>query len=200
MPRGRRRFRRPLGERRYRKLYVIAAEGEKTEPQYFDLFNDEQGLIVVKCLQGGSESSPSRVLQRMEDYLQREQLRPSDEAWLVTDKDRWSDAQLVQLHQWAQKRPEFGFALSNPKFEYWLLLHFEDGKGVASASDCIQRLRRLLPTYDKGISAGWFTKERIQDAVHRAKVRDHPPCETWPETVGTTVYRLVERLLRDPSP
>jgi len=34
MPLKRRKSQRPLGERRYRKLFVIAAEGVKTEPQY----------------------------------------------------------------------------------------------------------------------------------------------------------------------
>ena len=32
-------FQRPFGERRYRKLFVIATEGVKTEPQYFAAFN-----------------------------------------------------------------------------------------------------------------------------------------------------------------
>ena len=35
MPPKRRNFRRPLGERRYRKLFIVATEGVKTEPQYF---------------------------------------------------------------------------------------------------------------------------------------------------------------------
>lgn len=35
----RRKFQRPLGERRYKKLFLIAAEGIKTEPIYFGLFN-----------------------------------------------------------------------------------------------------------------------------------------------------------------
>ncbi|MGD9895654.1 MAG: RloB family protein [Candidatus Methylacidiphilaceae bacterium] len=199
---GRRRISRALGKLPYRKLYVIAAEGEKTERQYFDLFKhlfkDEQPLIVVKCLPGGCKSAPSQVLKRMERFLRQEKLRSSDEAWLVTDKDRWDDEKLAQLHQWAQKcRGSRGFALSNPKFEYWLLLHFENGKGVASASDCINRLSRHLPDYDKGISRSRFTKERIRDAIRRAKERDKPPCEDWPKSVGTTVYRLVESLLRD---
>ncbi len=80
MPPSRRKFKRPLGERRYRRIFVIAAEGEKTEPQYFAIFNDLQLVIRVNCLKGRHDSSPPQVLKRMKDYLRREKLRHSDEA------------------------------------------------------------------------------------------------------------------------
>ena len=65
MPPKRRKFQRPLGERRYRKLFVIAVEGVKTEPQYFAIFNDQQSVIRVNCLKGSHDSSPPQVLKRM---------------------------------------------------------------------------------------------------------------------------------------
>jgi hypothetical protein len=194
MPPKRRQFQRPLGERRYRRLFVIAAEGGKTEPQYFAIFND-QSIIKVNCLKGKNESSPQQVLKRMEDYLKKESLRKSDEAWLVVDKDQWRDDQLVLLNDWAQSRGNYGFALSNPKFEYWLLLHFEDGARVSSSRDCSERLRRHLPDYDKGINAAKITPDRISDAIRRARTRDNPPCEDWPRSTGTTIYRLINQIL-----
>ncbi len=109
----------------------------------------------------------------MEKHLKEEGLKKSDEAWLVTDKDQWNDDQLTQLHYWSQKEDTYGFALSNPKFEYWLLLHFEDGSNVSSARDCSQRLKRYLPEYDKGIDVPKFTGEMIDHAIRRAKQRDN---------------------------
>ena len=197
MPPKRRRFQRPLGERRYRKLFVIAVEGVKTEPQYFAIFNDQQSVIRVNCLKGSHDSSPPQVLKRMEDHLRQEELRSSDEAWLVVDKDQWTDEQLDQLHAWAQARDNYGFVLSNPKFEYWLLLHFEDGTGIASSRDCSDRLKRHLPGYDKGIDARKITRDRIDEAIRRARLRDNPPCADWPRALGgTTVYKLVENILQ----
>ena len=70
MPSRRRRFRRPLGKRRYRKLFVIATEGVKTEPQYFAIFNDRDSVVHVKCLRS-KHHSPTQVLKRMEDHLRR---------------------------------------------------------------------------------------------------------------------------------
>ena len=133
----------------------------------------------------------------MSDYLRQQALKGSDEAWLVVDKDRWTDDQLTQLHRWSQQHDNHGFALSNPHFEYWLLLHFEDGIGITGSQHCTQRLRQYLPEYDKGIDNRKFTSDRIDAAIRRARQRDNPPCVDWPRTIGNTaVYRLVENLLK----
>ena len=131
MPHNRRKFQRQLGERRYRRLFVISVEGLATEPRYFAIFNDLDLVIHVDCLKGKNESSPLHVLQRMKKFLKETKLSASDEAWLVVDKDQWTDVQLTKLHAWSQERDNYGFALSNPKFEYWLLLHFEDGANIS---------------------------------------------------------------------
>lgn len=197
MPPKRRAFQRPLGERRYRKLFVIAAEGVKTEPHYFAIFNGQQSVIMVKCLKGRNDSAPRHVLKRMEQYLRQQTLRAADEAWLVVDRDQWTDEQLAQLHSWTQEHANYGLALSNPNFEYWLLLHFEDGTGMKSIQDCIDRLKRYLPDYDKDIDARKITRQGIEEAVRRARLRDNPPCPDWPRAFGgSTVYRLIENILR----
>lgn len=196
MATSRRKFQRPLGVRRYKKLFVIATEGNKTEPIYFRLFCDEALIVRINCLKGNHESSPSSVLKRMTDYLQREELKLSDQAWLVVDKDQWTEQQLTKLHRWSLRQDNYGFALSNPKFEYWLLLHFEDGVGVTSARDCTERLKRWIPEYDKGLDTRKTRLPQINAAINRAKKRDYPPCGDWPRTFGqTTVYRLVENII-----
>ncbi len=197
MPR-RRKLSRPLGKRRYRNFFILAVEGTKTEPQYFDIFNDPHSLIKVKCLKRslGSSAAPPRLLRKMEDHLKNQGLTESDEAWLVVDKDEWTDKQLEQLHQWSLKAANHQLALSHPKFEFWLLLHFEDGNGVNSSQDCSRRLKQHLPNYDKGIDKSKITRAIIADAIKRARQRDTPPCDYWPRSTGTTVYRLVENILQ----
>lgn len=132
----------------------------------------------------------------MKEHIKQEGLKTSDEAWLIVDKDQWSDGDLDQLHAWAQGRENYGFALSNPQFEYWLLLHFEDGHDITSGQECITRLKRYLPDYDKGIEGRKVSMAQIEAAVRRAEQRDNPPCEDWPRRPGsTTVYRLVRKLI-----
>lgn len=190
----RRGFKRPTGERRYRRMFILATEGSVTEPQYFGLFNSNKTVIHVKCLKGQTKSSPPQVLARMEKHLQKEQLRPEDEAWLVVDKDDWSEEQLRSLYHWSLKKAQYGLAVSNPKFELWLLLHFEDGNGIASSRQCTERLVKHLPNFSKGhVDVKRFT-ENIDAAIQYAKMKDSPPCIDWPHHTGSTIYKLVERI------
>ncbi len=149
----------------------------------------------MSCINGGTDSAPIHVLERMKKRLASVTLKKGDQAWLVVDRDQWSDEHLRMLFDWSMESEKYGFALSNPKFEYWLLLHFEDGNGVNTSTDCSTRLAVHLPNYDKKINKGHFTDELINDAIRRARSRDNPPCEKWPRNTGTTVYKLVELIL-----
>ena len=118
----------------------------------------------------------------------------------MVDKDQWTDEQLAELYRWSQTGSGYGFALSNRQFEYWLLLHYEEGVGIRSSRECQRRLREYVPNYDKVVDAREFTKERIVQAVNRGKKRDSPPCKDWPPTAWhTTVYRIVENTLKSQS-
>lgn len=192
----RRKFERKLGNRCYKKLFVLAVEGGKTEPEYFSFFNCNQSTIHVECISKGNKSAPFYVLKQLENRLRDKGLKSSDEAWVVVDKDKWTGEQLNGLYRWSKSEKNYGFALSNPNFEYWLLLHFEDGNGISSSKDCEVQLKKYLPDYNKAIEKGEITCEMIKNAVNRAKARDNPSCIDWPRNPGcTTVYKLVEKIL-----
>lgn len=189
---ARRNYQRKKGKRRLKKMFLLSTEGTVTEPQYFSGFNSDTTVLHVRVIRNRG-SSPEKVLREMKRYLQEQDLQKDDEAWLVVDTDNWTDAQLTSLHQWSQKDRRYGFAVSNPMFEYWLLLHFEDGNGITSPQNCITRLKRHLPNYDKGIHRD-DVLSRIADAIHRAERKDTPACSDWPHNTGTTVYRLVKNI------
>ncbi len=194
--RKRRDFKRRIGKRRYKTLFVISVEGRITENQYFGFFNYGQTLVKVKCLKDRTKSDPSHVLKRMKTFLRDNIFEKEDQAWLVVDKDLWTDDQLNQLFDWSQQADNYGFALSNPKFEFWLLLHFEDGSDITEASDCDFKLGKHLSNYNKNIQIQDFPIERIRTAIEHAKNKDNPPCKKWPIKFGnTTVYKLVEEIL-----
>jgi hypothetical protein len=194
-------FQRPLGTLRYKKLFVISVEGSKTEPQYFAIFNQPHSIVLVKCLRRPStKSSPMQVLKKMERYLRSESLKETDEAWIVVDKDDWAEDHLRELLQWAKKSDNYGFALSNPNFEYWLLLHFEDGKGISNTQECLTHLKRYLPNYRKDIDCKKITLELVAKAIARAKQRDINRPNDLPPLWSTSVYKLVERILDQKRP
>ncbi|MEW6710606.1 MAG: RloB family protein [Candidatus Riflebacteria bacterium] len=194
---SRRSFARPPGKRKYKKLFVLSMEGKITERQYFDLFKASNAIIHLEILPGSLKSSPFHVLKRMKSYLIQNRLMKIDEAWLVIDKDQWTEEQLASLYDWSKTSENYGLALSNPNFEFWLLLHFEDGAGISGSLSCVRRLKRFLPDFDKSIDKIRFNKDCIKNAISRAKEKDRPATEDWPRTTGTTVYRLVEKILEN---
>jgi hypothetical protein len=194
----RRSFVRDFGTRSYRKRFIIAVEGEKTEKQYFDFLRCKiirKYGIEICLVSKKHESAPKYVLKRMQEFLKEKGFRKDDEAWLVVDKDNWPEEELQKLNEWSQEKNDYGFVLSNPCFEFWLLLHFKQIT-VSSLNDCLTKLRSYLPDYDKGINTAKFTEENIKKAIERAKNLDSPPCCDWPRKCGTTVYRLVEKLFQ----
>jgi hypothetical protein len=63
------RFRRPTGQRRYKRMFIIVAEGTVTEQEYFQLLNDES-IIRVKCLKNRSNLTPKQALLRVREHLE----------------------------------------------------------------------------------------------------------------------------------
>lgn len=194
----RRKFKRKSPEKPYLKLFVIATEGEVTEPSYFNtLFKKSQAKVKVQILKSKTQSAPAKVLKRLEGFLADHDIRKTDEAWLVVDRDQWSPQDLQQLCEWTDKATNRCLALSNPCFELWLLLHFEDGRAATDLKEIKKRLAKHLPHFEKEISVNTFNFSMAREAVERAKASDKPPCKTWPEKPAcTTVYRLVEKLLK----
>jgi len=197
MPQRRRSHRRPLITRRAKRLFVLACEGRNAEPRYFRRFSESDSAVSVKCLPVAGKS-PERLLRKLRRNVDDNPLSPNDEAWMVVDRDQWSPSERDRLSSWIQSEQQYGLALSNPSFEYWLLLHFEDGYGINSARDCMHRLKRHIPHYDKSVDRMDCTQDQIRQAISRAKALDVHRAEDWPKKPGiTTVYRLAEKLVAD---
>lgn len=195
---GRRAFVRTGPGRSYRKLIVIGTEGRVTERTYLNiirrLYPDIRCSIQFARTSSNNCSNPHEVLECVKRWIKNNgPLTEKDEAWLVVDNDFWTKAQLDELRAWAAERSKHNFkrdmALSDPKFEYWLLLHFED-TNVVNSNDCTQKLRKHLPRYDKNLSDRDFAQEAVQLAISRARQRD-----TLRTGASTTVYKLVESIL-----
>lgn len=198
-PRRSRYARERAGLKPIKPRIVIATEGLHTERAYFSAcLGDRDRAYVLDFVRTDNASAPKHVLRRMERHLRESPLENQDEAWIVVDRDTWPESELARLVAWTRQSSRRHLALSNPKFEYWLLLHFEDCHGLDGEGDCDIRLRRHWPGFEKNATGMELLRARIDQAVERARLRDTPRCDDWPRTCGTTVYRLVEHLLRFP--
>ncbi len=182
-----------------KRLFVLALEGTRTEPQYFEVVVSKSSHSAIKIF-GGNRSDPKSLLKSMKRYLSNSPIGEFDEAWIVIDRDNWTDAQISEIFRWTLSDSAYSLALSNPKFEFWLLLHFCDAVDCKTSQECDTQIRRYIPNYDKSIQRNLISLEGIKLAVSRAKTKDYPPCNDWPREPGnSTVYRLVEKIISDPA-
>ena len=194
-------FSRSSGSRFYKRLFLVGAEGTRTERDYFSMFDSRYVHVIPVPSRGGN--NPNKVLATLKAEVPRCQLREGDYLWLVVDRDEWSEAELESCRQWATNPQEFpglnkGFSLSNPKFEFWLLLHFEDGTFHTTAKACYEALCSHLPDYSKSLKRSDFDRAKIDLACARAKALLGTADPTdWPRLPGqTTVFTLCEAIRR----
>ena len=190
------------GQRHYRRLIVVSCEGCLTEPTYFAFFRryERQLNYHLELIHRNGAGEPRQVLQKLVQWQEHNGVWPGDELWLVVDVDDRPATAFLPLVTWAdgsgKDKIRRALAVSNPKFEFWLLLHFEDGEGAKTRGACVKRLKEHLPDYDKAVDLRAFTAGNIREAITRARISDTPPAMGIPVPEGRTmVYRLVERLL-----
>jgi len=107
---------------------VIASEDRYAVKQYFDIFQSTRVQFhVLETDQG--RSSPEHVMARLDEYLAEYSVGEGDQFWLVCDTDHWIQSDHIQnLVEVVKRCRQKGIfvALSNPCFDLWLLLHFDN--------------------------------------------------------------------------
>lgn len=176
------------------RLIVIATEGERSEPIYFDIFHSSRvKLKVIPCV--GGKSSPADTLARLADFKEEYDLDGDDELWLVIDRDRWTPRMIADVaRQCVAQR--INMALSNPCFEVWLALHYVDAIPRKLQSTTADRFfRDLHGSYRKGDYDAQPLLPRVKQAIANAEALDEPKGRRWPPGVGSHVYLLLQSIL-----
>ena len=184
------RFKKTGTIKRLNKLVVVVTEGEKTEPNYFrdlkelDSVTPNCNTIIHKCKKGGSAKE---LIKKMENVITRDELEPDDQVWIVVDndeKDKNKKNEINQLLAWKEQDVVFNkLAVSNPNFEFWLLLHFDCDHTVRGGKDCENRLEDQLKKelkndnfeYNKWFPTKLVSDDNVWKAVDYAKKRDNAP-------------------------
>jgi len=115
-----------------------------------------------------------------------------DEVWCVLDIDQ--HPRLPDARQQA-KANGISLAISNPCFELWALLHFQEQSGYLQGRTARARLKKHMPRYDKVLPFESLDPHYLI-AVGRAQELDRR-CEEAGCPGGnpsTGVYRLTERI------
>ena len=145
--RRRRSFRKPLAR------FLIVCEGKVTEPVYFDdIRRMERGIIELEIVPG---SVPKDVVERavdMKKQSERDAKRRQDEnlrydsVWCVFDIDEHPFVPEAKQQAHANA---INLAVSNPCFELWFLLHFQDQTAHIDRHKVQHMCRQHMPGYQK---------------------------------------------------
>jgi len=184
-----------------RPRILIVCEGEKTEPIYFEALahEEEVRLVRIEIVRSGGVPksnveqavSMKRAAQR-EAKGQRDANLAYDEVWCVFDVDE--HPHLAEALDQAQANA-IHVALSNPCFELWIFLHFQDQRAHIERHKLQSACRQHLPGYSK-VAAYAELQPRYGEAIRRAVA-----LANWQEQQGrkhanpsTGVHLLTERL------
>ncbi|MCY3022316.1 MAG: RloB family protein [Planctomycetota bacterium] len=193
-------YRRRPGRRAPRRCLLVVCEGEKTEPVYFEALRRALGLMSVEVRVCGPEcaSAPISVVDYALKRIGEEKLQQFayDAVWCVFDVDKHPS--LAKALDKA-KGNHLLVALSNPCFEYWFLLHFEDtNSAFLNAAKLIKHLRKHLPKYSKGrdVSAMLYPKQKV--ALERAArfEKNRKGTGVRDANSATDVHKLVRAMIR----
>ncbi|WP_218019278.1 RloB family protein [Nocardia niwae] len=168
-------------------LILIVCGGEATEPAYFHGLRRYLRNPATKSVVTVRPEDPKRVVafaaRQRADY---------DQIWCVLDVDEFDYSEAIRM----ARTSKIDLAVSNPCFEYWLLLHFENyDAALTSFRDVEKRLKKHLPAYDKSAPRFADYIEGVQEAVRRAKSRSVDGGENYRTNPSTGVWKLVELML-----
>ncbi len=175
-------------------LIVVAIEGAKTEKWYFELFQHKRIQIIVRE-NIENKSAPRYVMHQLQSFSREYDLDEEDQLWLVIDKDRWRDEELYSV---CRECDDQGFykAVSNPCFEYWLLLYHHELPEIQSSRDAKSILGKIHDDLNPArLDTIYEDPERLRTAVRRARKIDSDPAAPFPSETGTHVYKITEQLL-----
>ena len=169
---------RKQGEKLPKWRILIVCEGSITEPQYFKDFsryNKSQIIDVEIYPKGGPVRALVGRVKDLQEEMQRKAKRSKDSfaklfrVWGVPDVDehpKFQEAmQLAREHN-------LNIALSNPCFEVWGLLHFNEQDSPLHRHQAQKKLEDYMPGYshdDSPIFNYDVIRDKHLDAICNAK-------------------------------
>lgn len=199
------------------RIIVLAFEGNDTERIYFEefkasiKFNDELiYLHLLKRPQNNTNSAPNHVFDKLKREAKDEfNFNKNDELWMIIDTDRWKN--IPDIIQACRHLENMFVAVSNPCFEFWLLLHIKNieeysteelslmlkNKKVTTKKNYVDtKISEILGFYNKTNPKPEQFLPTIDLAVAQAKKLDVPQ-EDYPSKLGSHIYKLIEKISKD---
>lgn len=220
------------------KIIFISCEGQVTEETYFDviskLFDGVKSRIrFISIMEDAintpvelrtpeqnrelSKSKPWQLVEKIDKFKEEKsekydfQHHENDEFWIISDVD--NNTSDDNIKKWEQTLDDcdhknYRYAISNPFFEVWLLLHhLEPNKcdynyavtekhQYEKTSHFKTRLKNDAHAKldKKRVNIKHYNIKNVKNAVKRAESL-HNKDERWPHNLGSTVYMLINEIV-----
>ena len=201
------------------KFYILSFEGTECEKKYFadfrdsKLFNNSGSIEIIPLKRpNGRGSDPFSVKKLLQEAKEEFDFKSTDEFWLIIDRDHWETIHKLDFNKLVlecKAENNFHLAMSNPCFEFWLLLHLKDiaeysineqrkiyeNKKISNSKNYIDIVISDLQgkSYNKRPDPKIFIP-KILKAIERAKKLDNT-LEDYPQKLGTHIYKIMEKLI-----
>lgn len=189
---------------------LVVVEGSKTEVEYFNDLRKLQraSAVDIQVVPGGVPKSVVNKAVQLRDEAARDARQrhdPSfafDKVWCVIDVDAHPDLDEALDRASAQG---ISVALSNPNFELWFLLHFQDQRANIDRHAAAAACRSHVPGYVKVMEIE-LLMPRFSDASARARQlrtwqteQGRPRGNPWTEVdaLVETIAAIGSRVLRN---
>lgn len=197
---------RSVTQRDSRPLILVVCEGEFTEKEYLEGFRTWCKNPRVRIEFEPAAGVPKSVVGKAKELKKEAEAKAKsekdenlifDEIWAVFDVD--DHPNLAEARTMARDN-EILLTISNPNFELWLLLHFQDSPGMHHRDIITSLLKKHLPGYAKHVDFPIFADghnfavtraSRLDDAAKVANEEGRNP--------STGVFRLTESIRRGAS-
>jgi len=187
---------------------LIVCEGAETEPNYFLALRNYLKLSLVEVTieaRGGVpislvEKADQVAAQRKKDVRSAMTSASSfEEVWCVFDVENpYQNPTFAEAVRKADER-KYALAISNPAFEFWYILHFEQTtRPFSSGSEAKDYLRRQhMPAYHEARSVFSELIDQTAQAIRHSKaiLERHPQGDQRFPNPSTYVHLLVEELI-----
>lgn len=189
-------LKRKTGGRQYRNICWVSTEGQ-TEMDYLsmDVFKESSLVVKFPPNRHPGQNHPIAVLNRLKQKLKSNDFRKGDEAWVVVDIDEWDKDEFSELLEWSASDSRYHMAISNPKFELFLVMHYDSGSGCTTSQKVDASLRNHWPQYKKRIDPNRFSSVEVRSAITYARAKRASCKSLIPDPGMTDMHLLIERLI-----
>lgn len=217
-----REFNRPIYEEQSdepERVIIISCEGRNTEPEYFNCIKTKlsehiSALLEIRVIEKNDNNSrPQHVVRNLQQFIADKYDYKSDydEMWVVCDREK-VDSRKRDLESVIPdcNKHNFSVALTNPLFEFWLLLHVVDireydqqklfkNEKLSSSRRYIDKTLSEVLSNGFNKKAGKFNRDIVTiDNIKRALVQEklfaNDPDEIM-DKLGSNIGDLIRAIL-----